>query len=511
MRKFILSLLVIVCMISSIANLVMAQQTSEDDARAVATNWISAIIAKKGSWANAKRATVEEITPFSRRGHQVGYFCKVHPTGYIIVPLRKEMAPVKAYSAKSEIDPLSEEGLADLLKGNMERILGKIQEAEQQQMKHFGALSVPADLLEIDYRSAWEALKEGDLETIITVPPPAEGGQVFEQGETLDGTSELEALNYQEGEVLLSSDWHQTTPYNNDCPDYGCATTSNGRALVGCVATAGAQIMRYWSWPPWGETTGYTDPYDWVNMPDNATTASSAEVQAAVAELSHEIGVAVNMSYGCEASSAYTYNMASVYEQFYRYSSTINVDGASRVNRWEYTANYWFDMMKNEFNSNRPVQYRITGHSIVGDGWQTIGVINEYHMNYGWFGPGSDTWYTIDSMTANPENDEYMIKDIIPSTYLVSLSGTYPKESFPYRYIYKDTIGGNGIFAGGQFIQFLPGVSIESVNYTIHFYNSTSDNTHLFTRGDINRGIIMPQNSISGAIKMYPNGKIRLF
>ena len=94
----------------------------------------------------------------------------------------------------------------------------------------------------------------------------------------------------------LTSHWHQDSPYNNDCPDLGCTTTSNGRSVVGCVATAGAQIMYYWAWPPYGEGSPYSDTYDWPNMRDSVTTSSPAAQQAAVAELSHEVGLAVGMS-----------------------------------------------------------------------------------------------------------------------------------------------------------------------------------------------------------------------
>ncbi len=444
MKKILLIYLLTLFFALGNAGLLMAQQATEEEALAVATSWISAIIAKYGEWGGAKSASVKSITPFSRRGNQVGYFCMVHPQGYIIISLRKEMAPVKAYSATGTLDPKSEEGMADLLKGNMERILLKIARTEQQHTSSPGTTASLGDLLEIDYQPAWKSLASGDLKAIMTIPQQAEEQQLPEQAEMEDGAPVILPLNYQEGEVLLTSDWHQFAPYNNNCPDYGCATTSNGRALVGCVATAGAQLAHYWNWPPYGEGSfagvDYSDTYDWVNMPDVATTSSTAKVQAGVAELSYEMGIASVMMYGCEESSTYTSNLETVLENLYRYSSTFNVNGASRKNRSDYTASFWFDIMKNEFNYNRPVIYRITGHAIVGDGWQTIGAINEYHMNYGWYGPGSDTWYTLDAMTDDPEGQEYLINNIIPSPYLLSLSGTYPRESFPYRYFYKDTI-----------------------------------------------------------------------
>ena len=534
MKKSILSLLLILVMIYGAAGSVMAQQTTEDDALAVATNWITAIIAKKGSWGTSKTAEIEAITDFSRNGCQVGYFCKVSPKGFIVISLRKEMAPVKVYSATSDLNPLSEEGMVDLLKGNMERILTKVQEAERQNRKISGSSSSLDDLLEIDYRPAWESLERGNFKTLTAVPTPVTPQQTLGQVEALaDNISSGEdGLNYQEGDVLLTSDWDQVAPYNNDCPDLDCDSPSNERALVGCVATAGAQIMRYWNWPPYGEgsstsggeTVSHTDSYDWPNMPDDATTASPAAEQAAVAELSHEVGVAVGMNYGCSAggsddggSWSNTSDMENVYQDHFRYSSTFNGSGAVVRHRSDYTATTWFNLMKAGFEMNRPVQYRIYKHSIVGDGWQTVATINQYHMNYGWTSAGTDVWYTVDTLTSgaagdplDPEGQEYLIEQIIPSTYLTSLSGTFPKENFRYRYFYRDTAGTNGIFRGGQYLQFLQEVVIECTGGTVKFENSTNNNTRLFSRGDLSHGIYMPYSATDAAIKLYPGGGIKI-
>ena len=43
--------------------------------------------------------------------------------------------------------------------------------------------------------------------------------------------------------VLLTSHWHQSSPYNNRCPQ---RADGGGRAVTGCVATAAAQIAYYW-------------------------------------------------------------------------------------------------------------------------------------------------------------------------------------------------------------------------------------------------------------------------
>lgn len=54
---------------------------------------------------------------------------------------------------------------------------------------------------------------------------------------------------YYEKAPLLSTAWEQGMGYNDLCPFQGCSVPANGHALTGCVATAMAQIMRYYEYP----------------------------------------------------------------------------------------------------------------------------------------------------------------------------------------------------------------------------------------------------------------------
>ena len=42
------------------------------------------------------------------------------PTGYIVISLHKELSPIKFYSEVSDLEPESNEGMADLIKLVME-------------------------------------------------------------------------------------------------------------------------------------------------------------------------------------------------------------------------------------------------------------------------------------------------------------------------------------------------------------------------------------------------------
>ena len=479
----ICSALIIICTIPG-----YAEMATMAESRTVAENWITLIVDKKGSWGDSETAKVEAIYEFKQKNHTLGFFCKVTPRGFIILSLRKELAPIKAYSAESNLDPMSEEGLADLIKGKMarmlngiERQLGPIKTVRTKDLK---------DKVEIDYSQVWDKLS---------------GNPVLFREELDSGAIELS--NYQEGNFLLTSYWHQMDPYNRQTPAGGSCT----HTLVGCVATAGAQIMRYWNWPPYGEGSPFSDSYDWVDMPDRLTTSSpSAEIDA-VAELCHEYGIAVDMEYGCDLSNAYVDNwyytdMEDAFEDNFRYTTDIEPE-----DRNDYSADEWFTIIKNQINANQPIAYRVTGHAIVADGWQEIAGSKQYHMNYGWVNESSTVWYTLDALYLGGVDEEWMQIHIRPAQSLGgTLSGTYSQASFPYRYFNKDATGSDAAFSGGQYLQFLPNVTVTNTSTTggsFRFEGSDSLATYLFTRGDTSAGVKIS----SGVVKMTRNGGIKIY
>jgi hypothetical protein len=470
---------------------IFGQLVTSSDASMIAENWIKIIIDKKGTWSGSQSASIKSVNDFKYKQRSIGYICDISPNGYIIVSLRRELSPVKAYSSISKLDPTSERGISQIVKTSMFAFLDKI---ESQIGPLESAISSEiASLTRNDYLKIWNFIEN------------------YQPG-TFRSQQTNNERNYLEGEVLLTSRWHQRQPYNNNCPFLGCTDPTNGRAYVGCVATASAQIMKYWSWPPFGETAApYTDTYDWPNMQDNVTTGSPAAEQAAVAELCAEIGQAVDMDYGCDGSGVPTRDMHGVFENIYRYSTMCNVIDY----RSDYTAQDWWDEIKHQLNLNRPILYRIfnavdtTGHAIVCDGWQEITPTWwQYHMNYGW-NDGNTTWYDFDDLLISTDDDDYMVLNIVPDVLLsLNLSGTYSVQSFNYRYFDRDASGTSAVFSAGQFLQALPGITItgNGTSTYISFLGSTVSPTQIYTNGDPSEGVAI----INGAIRLSNGGSIKL-
>ncbi len=471
----------------------LATPVSRDDARTVAANWIALMTANKGNWCGEKHARINDVTEIKRKGRTIGYFCSVWPAGYIVVSAYKELAPVKAYCEDEDIDPASNTEMAGFLKDSLEHNCDSIERkfGKARMTDPKGLRAAPA----VDYRKSWAQLgaKVDGLATQSITPQ----------------------TGYEGGHVLVSTEWHQNDPYNQQCPPGdGCAHT-----IVGCTGTATAQIMRYWNWPPYGVGSPYTDSYDWANMLDSYAPGTwnnpTATQKSAVAELSYEAALAADTDFGCDGSSADFSDARDGFRDHLRFYAT-------RVDRDDYTADGWFSYIKSQLSDcNMPMEYRIKasdiGHVIVCDGWEEVGSppSRYMHINYGWPDQYYSAWYELDDPALGPLDEQIMLVYVYPQVGLVStdLLSSYPRDaSFPYRYVTRDIANSpyqSTAFAAGQNIQFLPGVTLSgagssSVGATI--YGSTSNVTRLYTEANASKGIRID----NGAIRLSNNGGVSI-
>jgi len=225
--------------------------------------------------------------------------------------------------------------------------------------------------------------------------------------------------------------WNQYAPYNNLCP---VDPQNNNNSLTGCVATAMAQIMRYYEYPKFGNGNigGYTTQtrkisipqidistfqYDWGNMiPNYSATLSSQAQKDAVANLMYHCGISVQMDYTySEGSAAPIKSAALALRDNFRYSQSIDYKVRSYFSNVE-----WDALIKMEIDNNRPVLYGGQdpdngGHAFVCDGYDNFG---NFHFNWGWGGSVNGYFPTT---ALNPQNyvfndDQEIITNIIPDS-----------------------------------------------------------------------------------------------
>ncbi len=193
---------------------------------------------------------------------------------------------------------------------------------------------------------------------------------------------------------LLSTTWKQGCYYNELCPED--FTLYCGHCLVGCVATAMAQIMKYHNWPDQGTGVySYNHPdygilsadfgattYNWSGMP-NSISSSNLDV----ATISYHCGISVGMDYGPSSSGASM--SANAFKNYFKYESVCD-----HKYKTPYSQTDWENMLKADLDNGRPVQYSgygsYGGHAFVCDGYDGT---NFFHFNFGWGGYGDGYFY----------------------------------------------------------------------------------------------------------------------
>lgn len=200
---------------------------------------------------------------------------------------------------------------------------------------------------------------------------------------------------------LITSVWGQGTPYNNLTPVYPGDNGQDEHYVVGCVATAAAQIMRYHKYPekgqgrrtyrfaPGGGVTAVTltanfgeTTYDWDNMLDDYTGSYTAEQAQAAALISSHFGIAVKMTYTKDGSGSYSNDAALALRDYFCYSPYLKY-----YSRDYYPKDEWMNMVFRELNDGCPILYggqsTSGGHAFILDGYDASGKV---HVNWGWNG-----------------------------------------------------------------------------------------------------------------------------
>jgi PKD repeat protein len=386
-------------------NLAMSETATIDEMKQVCRNWLSGVVNSKGAWAGSIAPQIAHSEEIIVNDTIVGYYFEINPSGFIIVPRLKEMVPVKLYSDNGKLDLNDKEGFAGLVKD--------VLSAQTTQFAVlYGDLSAsqPAQgevLFDRGQRVQWEKYLTND--------------KAFKAGLASSKSASSETIG-----PLIATHWNQSAPYNNYCP-----VGYNGqRTVVGCVATAAAQIMAYHQWPLLGNgslqyywqgdvscggstpgkylTANFSDPFDWPNIPPTCSKFSPIEQQNAVAELCYDVGIAFTMSYGVCGSGAYVAGVApGIYHNYFRYKESVR-----SVYRSNYDYLEWMGLIKNEIIANRPIQYQIYSHSIICDGYQDDLGLAQMHMNYGWGGT-RDAWYLIDGLYCPWAGCDYIREDMV--------------------------------------------------------------------------------------------------
>ena len=221
--------------------------------------------------------------------------------------------------------------------------------------------------------------------------------------------------------LLGNINYDQGTPYNNKCP-----YLNGGRAVTGCVATAMAQVMRYYRYPANGTGTftytGGNDgartinledyPFDWNNMLEEYQHGYTAKQADAVATLMLVCGASLSMNYSKDGSGANLAKMDGLLKNNFGYSKNVQFISTLNSSNPEETIYYWGeDVVRPELAAGHPLIFAgfpamgQTGHCFVIDGYTVMDGEYYYHVNWGWGGVGN--CYCLLTNVQEPGGDNY--------------------------------------------------------------------------------------------------------
>lgn len=359
---------------------------------------------------------VTEIISECQDGQVVYYVVTLKPEGWVIVSADDVAQPIIAYSATGFYSALPDD-------------------------------QPPAF-------KAWMANVKADISNAITknLEPLPEAKAAWEQIEA-DGISGASVNNTKSPAAsvapLIRTKWGQGFPYhlpltynyNDYCP-YEWIGPVQTFAVTGCMATAMAQIMKYYEWPKVGQGRHtYTTPwlctwgnwgctygeqtanfgetyYNWNDMPLNSPSSS-------VALLMYHCGVATEMDYAWNGSQTVLVDMINPDDynrrgarrallRHFRYDTVWYLRGSTGPGAWEI-------LLKENLDAGKPILYSGetppggSGHAFICDGYDNTG---KFHFNWGWDG-SEDGYYEIEDLTPGSSNYTFRqqgLFDIDPRT-----------------------------------------------------------------------------------------------
>src|SRR5579859_2295859 len=237
-------------------------------------------------------------------GNPLYHVVSLDPEGFVIVAGDDLVEPIICFAASGRFDPSPENPLYLLVSNDLPHRIA--------QVKRFKASLVqPA---RNSHQDKWALLQGSEP-------------QAFTSSLQIAGVSDVRVA------PLIQTKWDQTTVAGaNACYNYytpPCAEGTYSNYPCGCVATAMAQVMRYWQYPVGGvdpssypitilTSTGYVyqvrslrggdglgGPYIWTNMiPDPASGSTLAQRQA-IGALCFDVSVALNMTFRATGSGAW--------------------------------------------------------------------------------------------------------------------------------------------------------------------------------------------------------------
>ena len=401
---------------------VHAAEVSSGQAKTAVANWLQ--LGSRRLDAQFGSRDVENVkTVRSKSGRAVYHAVNLKGGGFVVTSGDTRLPPVIAFSDKGNFTEDETSSFHALLDRTLSRAVDKFTRADRQVASPSGVARKGGDLY-ANAAAEWAELLSAD-----------DGRQVRADNSGKTSLSDVRvdkllATEWGQGGISIwnwnsgLNDWEETyyPSFDYYTPDgYPC----------GCVATAGAQIMRYWKQPS-GSIAQFSNTcvvngtpvakssiagaFDWDAMylkwdGENNEPVPSEKAREAVGKLTYNIAVAVGMEWGDWYGSASPTDLIAALKEKFGYVSGTFVwhDLAAFDKESAFTPDDFAARMRDFYcalyaslDAKMPVLLSIDGdfggHAVIADGYGYTAGKRYTHLNFGWYG-GDDAWYYLPDET----------------------------------------------------------------------------------------------------------------
>jgi hypothetical protein len=391
-----------------------AAPTTVHQAEKVVKGWLRTNAIPLGAPLGQQVKEVKTYTDYSMQ--PIYYIVYLQSGGFVIVPADDLIEPIIGFVENGIYDPSPDNPLGALVTGDLNGRIESVRAGRPAKTKAVTNVSAQP-------RGKWEKFID-----------------IADASEKEIGIWGLSGIDDVRVAPFVPSRWYQKTCCSSPllaCYNYYTPGPPNGSGngdpdnyWCGCVATAIAQIMRYYQWPTTGIGThtfpvkirdanytrttrggdGNGGSYNWADMvfvPGCSTTETQRQ---AIGALCYDAGVAISnrisgkyTSYDWDETLAYTQNakiaMTNSFDGFKYGNAIFGYNSGSNI------GDGLIGMVNPNLDAGLPVCFGIkkwgtsTGHEVVCDGYGYTAGTMYHHINLGWAG-ASDAWYDLPDITS---------------------------------------------------------------------------------------------------------------
>ena len=402
-----------------------AVEVTSEQAKTAAGNWIRLGPRRMGSEFRSMNAESVK-TARGETGRTVFHAVNLEGGGFVVTSGDTRLPPIIAFSATGSYSDDETGPFHALLQKNLGHAVSALERSDRSAAASPGIVKNGANSY---------AAVMAEWEELLSLEEEADDGRLFAN----TGGSRKDSLSDVRVDKLLKTEWgqrgmasYQWSDSKNDWdetyyPAFDYYVPKN--YPCGCVATGGAQIMKYWQMPKASiaqfSNTCSVDKesvtlqsvagaFDWGNMYliwDAGDPIPTLAQRKAVGMLTYNVAVAIGTSWGAWYGSASPTDLIRALKERFGYKSgTFVWYEIAALNLPEAYKPYDFNERLANFNNalyasldaKMPVFMSIDGdyggHGIVADGYGYISGKRYTHLNFGWYGRDDAWYYLVDEM-----------------------------------------------------------------------------------------------------------------